>query len=144
MSAPCPACGAVLPADTNCDWVFGAFLEKDYADPGYGAVHVLTVATFMIQHGRYSDEALEHMQPLLRDFLAGRLSQEQMRRQLGKSANQANRPWKVTRPDGAPPLPRIAWSLTIADVARQAVDAESYRAAIKQWARSTLAQLDAH
>lgn len=139
----CPECGAVLPAGANCDWVFGAFLEKDYVDPGYGAVHMLTVATFMIQHGRYSDEALAGMQPLLRDFLAGKLSPEQIRRRLGQSVDQANRAWKVTRPAGAPPPPTIAWSMTIADVDRQAADAETYRAAVRQWARATLDQLDA-
>jgi len=141
MSNPCPHCGASLPAGTTCDEIFGAFLEKDYVDPGYGAVHFLTVGVFMIQHGRYSDEALAWIQPLMRDFLEGKATQEQIRRASQRQVDQSKRDWKVTRPPGAPPAPDIAWTMTIADVARQAHDGPSYQAAIKAWARATLDQL---
>jgi hypothetical protein len=137
----CAECGADLPADTTCEWIFGAFLEKDYVDPGYGAVHFLTVSVFMIQHGRYSDKALAWIQPLMRDFLSEKLTQEQIRRLARPTTDQTNRAWKVTRPADAPAAPRPAWSMTIADVAARAKDAESYRAAVKEWARRTLEQV---
>jgi hypothetical protein len=142
MPDTCPACGAGLPSGTTCDELFGRFLEKDYVDPGYGAVHFLTVGVFMIQHGRYSDEALAWIQPLIRDFLDGKATQEQIRRASQRQVDQSRRAWKVTRRPGAPPAPRLAWTMTIADVARQARDAASYQTAIKAWARATLSQLE--
>lgn len=46
-------------------------------------------------------------------------------------------------PEDAPPLPRIVWSMTIADVAQQMQNAEMYGEQVKQWARATLQQMDA-
>lgn len=54
----CPECGATWLEDSTCQSVFDEFLVLEYSDPAYGEVHFLTVVCFMIQHGRYSDEAL--------------------------------------------------------------------------------------
>ena len=96
MANVCPECGADLPAGTTCDEIFGSFLEKDYVDPGYGAVHFLTVGVFMIQHGRYSEEALAWIQPHIRDFLDGKATQEQIRRASRRQVDQSQRAWKVS------------------------------------------------
>ncbi len=53
------------------------------------------------------------------------------------------RTWKVTRQPDAPPPPIVAWSMTIADVVQNMPDAERYRAHVRQWARTTLRELDA-
>lgn len=41
----------------------------------------------------------------------------------------------------APPLPRVAWSMTIVDVANQFDDAESYCKLIEQWGRTVLKEM---
>ena len=43
----CPECGA---PDNLCQTRFDEFLVLEFTDAGYGAVHHLTVATFMVQH----------------------------------------------------------------------------------------------
>lgn len=47
--------------DESSRWheIFNACLAREYSDPGYGQVHLLTVACYMIQHGRYSDETMK-------------------------------------------------------------------------------------
>jgi hypothetical protein len=58
MPDTCPDCGATWDADRTCQSVFDEFLVLEFADAGYGAMHMLTVACYMIQHGRYSDAGL--------------------------------------------------------------------------------------
>ena len=58
----------------------------------------------------------------------------------------AKRTWKVTRQPGAPFLPKLAWSLTIADVAAGGPDgsfpdAARYRELVTRWARVTLQEM---
>ncbi len=40
-------------------------------------------------------------------------------------------------------MAQIAWSMTIADVARQYHDAASYCALVQQWAQATLREMNA-
>jgi hypothetical protein len=141
MPNVCPECAAILDEDTSCQAIFEAFLVLEYTDPGYGEVHMLTVACFMIQHGRYSDEALVWMAQKLRAYLEEGVSAEQLRQQATKEADQGKRTWKVTRQPDARKLPEIAWSMTIADVAAHYQDAGSYRDLVRQWAWSTLQEM---
>lgn len=144
--ASCPECGAAWPEGQTCQGLFDEFLVWEFQDPEYGAVHFLTVAVFMTQHGRYTDEAQAWIKQKLRENLEEGQPFEQIRRAANREASQANRTWKVVRPPGAPPPPRIAWAMTIVDVARQhelsAFDAAAYRAAVMEWARTTLRQLE--
>jgi hypothetical protein len=139
----CPECGAALPAGQTCEDVFYALQALEAEDPAYYAVHLLSVATYMIQHGRYSDEALAWIQKTMRAFLDGGQTAEQIRRAAQRETQQANRTWHVLRPAGAPPLPKIAWTMTVSDVARRQHDAASYNALVREWARVTLRQLSA-
>ena len=50
-------------------------------------------------------------------------------------------PGKSNRQPGEPALPRIPWSMTIADVASQYQDAASYCALVTEWARATLKEM---
>jgi Family of unknown function (DUF5946) len=143
MSERCPACGAVLSEGSTCHTLFEEFLSLEYTNPAYGQVHFLTVACFMIQHGRYSDEALAGMQSLLRACLEEQLPARQLRLRAAKAMNDATRSWKVTRQADAPPLPQVAWSLTIADVAQSMQNPEQYCELVNQWARATLQQMPA-
>ena len=95
----------------------------------------------MIQHGRYSDEGLTWIEQKLREHLENGVAVEQIRREGGAEADQARRRWKVVRTPDAPPMKKIAWSMTIADVAAQYQNAEQYQELIRQWARVTLQEM---
>lgn len=141
MTNTCPECGASLPDGTTCQTIFDEFLVLEFTDPAYGAVHMLTVACFMIQHGRYSDEALAWIAAQLRASLEQGVPADQIRREAARRVDQTTRTWKVTRRADASALPKIPWSLTIADVATDYRDAASYCALIRAWATRTLAEM---
>ena len=142
----CPECGAVWPRDQTCQSLYDEFLTWEFQDPEYGAVHFLTVATFMTEHGRYTDEAQAWIKQKLRENLEENTPVEQIRRAANRETNQANRTWKVVRSPDAPPPARVAWEMTIVDVARRhdasGLDAGAYREAVMDWARTTLRQLE--
>src|SRR6185369_4158225 len=61
----CPECGAA-----ECEARYHDFLVKEFEDPGYGAVHHLTVATYMLQHSSaLTKEGWLFERNLLREFL---------------------------------------------------------------------------
>jgi hypothetical protein len=140
MSSICPECGARLSEGRTCQSIFDEFLILDFTDPGYGEVHMLNVACYMIQHGKYSQSGLDWIAEKLRLHLEGTPTQK-IRRMAGREVGQGQRDWKVTRRPDEPPQPRIAWSMTIADVQREVRDAESYREQIRRWARLTLQEM---
>jgi hypothetical protein len=137
----CPDCGALHTNDTTCQSIFDEFLVLEFTDPGYGAVHFLTVSCFMIQHRRYSDPGLVWIADKLRLFLEEGVATADIRQMASKEAGNETRTWKVTRRPDEPPLPPIAWSMTIADVANRYTDAASYREQITAWAQVTLREM---
>jgi Family of unknown function (DUF5946) len=143
MSDRCAECRAVLAEESSCQTIFDEFLSLEYTNPAYGQVHFLTVACFMIQHGRYSDAALTWMQSMLRAALDEQLTAQQLRQRAAQGMDDATRSWKVTRQADARPLPHVAWSTTIADVAQSMQDPEKYCDQVKQWAQATLQQMAA-
>lgn len=140
MATTCAECGAVWADDQTCQAVFDEFLIRDFTDPGYGAVHFLTVSTFMLQHGRYSAAGLAWVVPTMRAYLAGDTNVERIRRAAGPALGQGQRTWKVMRAPTDPPQRAVAWDLTLPAVAAQVHDAASYRAAITAWAARAVAQ----
>ncbi|HEY0756861.1 MAG TPA: DUF5946 family protein [Ktedonobacteraceae bacterium] len=143
MSEHCAVCGGLLSQGSTCQAIFEEFLSLEYTDPAYAQVHFLTVACFMIQHERYSDEALSWIQSALRSYLEEQLDARQLRQRAAQSVDDATRTWKVTRQADAPPLPKIAWSMTISAVAQHTQNPEQYCEYITQWARATLQQMPA-
>jgi len=141
MSPQCPDCGAVFEEEDSCQSIFDSFLVLEFTDPAYGEVHLLTVACFMIQHRRYSDAALVWIEQTLRANLEDGVEAGQIRRQAARETGQGRRAWKIIRQPDARPLPPIAWSMTIADVARGYQDAGSYRDLVKRWAAATLKEM---
>jgi hypothetical protein len=141
MKTACSDCGASLTEPDTCQSIFDSFLVLEFSDPAYGAVHFLTVACYMIQHGRYSDAALAWIEKMLRAYLDEGLTSDQLRRQAAQDASQQARAWKVMRQPGERPLPKIAWAMTIADVAARNHAAASYCEAVRKWVRTTLAQM---
>jgi len=141
MPNRCSECGALLSEGRDCQAIFDSFLAREFTDPAYGEVHMLTVACFMIQHGRYSDEGLAWIERKLRAYLEQGVPAAEIRRQAASETGRDGRAWKVTRQPGTPPLPGIAWSMTIADVAPHESDPASYRRAVRQWAATTLREM---
>ena len=149
MSDPnqsCPECGGASYEGRSCQAIFDEFLTWEFEDAGYGAVHFLTVAVFMTQHGRYTDEAQAWITEQLRAHLVRGEPVESIRRRAQRTAAQDERTWKVIRAQASPPAARHAWAMTIADVARAhdaTLAAADYCAAVTAWARATLRQLEA-
>jgi hypothetical protein len=141
MSEKCPLCGAKLSEGVACQSTFDSFLALEYSNPEYGEVHFLTVACFMIQHQRYSDEALRWIEHALRAYLETGIPTGQVVKDMERGADQVNRTWKINRQPGDPALPQVVWSMTIADVARQYHDPQSYRDLIRQWGGITLREM---
>jgi hypothetical protein len=141
ISLVCPECGAQLEDGINCQSIFDSFLALEFSDPEYGKVHFITVACFMIQHGRYSDAALAWIQPALRAYLEEGLPVNELRRYAGAVINSSERSWKVLRAAQDKPLRRVNWRVTIADVAAHTGNAADYCACVRQWGMATLEQM---
>ncbi|MGM0882344.1 MAG: DUF5946 family protein [Bacillota bacterium] len=141
MTEACHTCGAVLPEGSTCQTILDEFLALEFTDPRYGQVHFLTVACFMVQHNGYSDSALVWIQSALRNYLEDGRNTQQIRRKAIKS--MAERSKEIRRTPDAAPLSKVAWSMTIADVAAQMHDAESYCKLIEQRGYTTLQEMTA-
>ncbi len=138
--AVCPLCGAPQTEELSCQKAFDEFLQLEFTDPDYGVVHMLTVASFMIQHQQYSDTALVWIEAQLRAHLAG-TSPEYIRRQAQAQVDSTGRSWKIKRAAGDRALPAIAWSMNIVDVYERCEDAASYCALIRAWAQRVLTEM---
>lgn len=141
MPAICPECGGFNQDGLSCQSIFNNFIALEFADPEYGAVHFLTVACYMIQHGRYSDEGLEWIEKKLRDHLEHGLAVDEIRASASAEADQSVREWKVIRQPNQPSQMKINWSMTINDVAGNYRDAVSYQDLIQKWARPILNEM---
>ncbi len=134
----CPECGA---PDNLCQTRFDEFLVLEFSDPGYGAVHNLTVATFMLQHSsRMSKEGWLYERELLKDFLVKNKSPELIRKQNRDLVDSGKRTFKFKSKDGKPVISKTEWRKTILDV--RAENAEVYCEDITAWARSALEEAE--
>lgn len=103
------------------------------------------VTCFLIQHERYSDEALKWAQTMLQIHLDEQITDEQLLYQLTKGMkSNERRTWRYTRSADALPLPKITWHVTVADVAQNMGDVESYGEQVRRWARCSLEQMSVY
>ena len=130
----CPECGA---SDNLCQTRFDEFLVLEFTDPGYGEVHNLTVATYMLQHSsKLSREGWLYERDLLREFIVEKKSPSLIRQQVKGSVDSGKRTFKFKSKDGKPVISKTAWNRTILDVRTE--NAEVYCEDINAWARSVL------
>lgn len=144
MPEQCAECGALLPEGRTCQEIFDLFTTLKYLNEDSLHVHFLLVSCFMIQHRHYSHEALVQVQSMLRASLERPMTVQQLRQLAAQKMNDHTRTWKMNRSEDDPPFPKIAWRITIIDVAQnsqEGQDVEQYCAQVKQWARSTLEQM---
>jgi hypothetical protein len=134
----CPECGA---SETSCKSRFDEFLALEFSDMGYGAVHNLTVATYMIQHSsKMSLEGWLYERDLLREFIVEKKSPSLIRQQIKDTVDSGKRTFKFKSKDGKPVIKKSTWTKTILDV--RVENAEVYCADVNSWARSVLEEAE--
>ena len=130
----CPECGA---PDNLCQARFDEFLVLEFTDAGYGAVHHLTVATFMVQHSsRMTREGWVYERELLKEFLIENKRPSLVRKQIKDKVDSGKRTFKFKSKTGVPVIDKNTWTKTILDVHTE--NAEVYCEGITSWARSVL------
>ena len=130
----CPECGAV---DNLCRSRFDEFLVLEFSDMGYGEVHNLTVATYMLQHSsKLSLEGWLYERDLLREFIVEKKSPSLVRHQVKDSVDSGKRTFKFKSKDGKPVISKTSWTKTILDVRWE--NAEVYCADVNSWATAVL------
>ena len=135
----CPECGA---PDQLCQTRFDEFLVLEFTDAGYGAVHHLTVAAYMLQHSsKLTREGWLHERELLREFLIENKPPETIRKQIKDNIDSGKRTFKFKSKTGVPVITKSAWTKTILDV--RAENAETYCADVTAWAMATLEDAEA-
>lgn len=138
MTMKCSECGA---PDNLCQTRFDEFLALEFTDPGYGAVHNLTVCTFMVQHSsRMSKEGWRYERDLLREFIVEKKSPSLIRQQVKDSVDSGKRKFTFKSKDGVPVIQKSTWTKTILDV--RAENAKVYCEDINAWARSVLEEAE--
>jgi hypothetical protein len=133
----CPECGAPSDEETTCATHYHACLVKEFSDAGYGAVHHLTVAAYMLQHSsKLSLQGWLETRRLLREFLVEKKPPAEIRRQNKSRADSGKRNWKIAAHDGLAKINRTHWTKTILDVRLE--NAGLYREDVNAWAGAAL------
>ena len=134
----CPECGA---PDNRCQTRFDEYLILEFTDAGYGAVHHLTVAAFMVQHSsKMTREGWLFERDLLRQFLVENKPPARIRKQIKDTVDSGKRTFKFKSRDGLPVITKNTWAKTIVDV--HAENVEAYCEEITAWARSVLEEAE--
>jgi hypothetical protein len=134
----CTECGA---PDHLCQTRFDEFLILEFTDAGYGAVHHLTVATYMVQHSsKMTPEGWRYERDLLREFLVENKTPATIRKQIKDTVDSGKRTFKFKSKTGVPVINKSTWAKTIMDV--RAENAEVYCEDITAWATSVLEEAE--
>lgn len=134
----CPECGA---SDLLCQTRFDEFLVLEFTDPGYGAVHHLTVAAYMVQHSsKLTREGWLFERDLLREFLVENKPPAYIRKQNKDIVDSGKRKFKITSRDGKPVTDKTTWTKMILDV--RAENEDVYCEDITAWAKAVLEEAE--
>ncbi len=131
----CEECGA---PDRECAIHFDECLAREFEDARYGRVHNLTVSSYMLQHSsKLSREGWLYERDLLREFLLGGKSPEEIRKERQAVLDSGNRTFRLKSKDGQPVIPARRWNKTVLDVRMD--DPATYCEDVIAWASATLA-----
>ena len=134
----CPECGA---PNISCKTRFDEFLALEFTDADYGAVHHLTVATYMLQHSsKLTREGWLHMRGLLREFLLENKPPEFIRKQNRDLVDSGKRKFNIASRDGFPVIQKATWGKTILDVRSE--NTEVYCKDVSVWARTVFEEAE--
>jgi hypothetical protein len=135
----CPECGA---PDSACKERFDEFLILEFTDAGYGAVHHLTVAAYMVQHSsKMTREGWLFERELLKQFLVENKPPALVRKENKDMVDSGKRKCKIKSQTGLPVIDKNTWNKTIVEVRTE--NAEVYCQDITAWARSVLEEAEA-
>jgi hypothetical protein len=124
-----------------CQTRFDEFLILEFTDAGYGAVHHLTVAAYMIQHSsKMTREGWLFERNLLREFLIENKPPAYIRKQNKDVVDSGKRKFKIKSKTGLPVIDKKTWKKTIVDVRTE--NADMYCEDIIAWARSVLEEAE--
>jgi hypothetical protein len=113
----------------------------EFTDAGYGAVHHLTVAAYMVQHSsKMTREGWLFERNLLREFLIENKPPAYLRKQNRDVVDSGKRTFKIKSRTGLPVIDKTTWTKTILDVRTE--HAEVYCEEITAWARSVLEEAE--
>jgi hypothetical protein len=130
----CPECGA---PDNACEARYHECLIKEFEDPGYGAVHHLTVAAYMLQHSsKLTKEGWLFERNLLRQFIIEKKPPAFIRKQNRDIVDSGKRTFKIKSKDGLPTISRTQWTKTVLDVRME--NAGVYCEDVTAWAQAVL------
>jgi hypothetical protein len=130
----CSECAA---PDMACETRFNEFLVLEFTETGYGTVHHLTIATYMLQHSsKLTRQGWSLTRKLLREFLVENKSPDTIRKQNKNFIDSGKRIFNITSIDGSRGIRKIIWTKTILDV--HSDNAEIYCREIINWANSAL------
>ncbi len=130
----CTECGA---PDNTCEQHFNECLARDFEDPRYGRVHNFTVSAYMLQHSsKLTREGWLYERDLLREFILGGKSPEQIRGESRDFVDSGKRTFKIKSRTGQPVIPQVRWSKTVLDV--RIDNPADYSEDVLAWASATL------
>lgn len=133
----CAQCGAIYASDETCQQRFEACLALEYDNPlAYGAVHLLSVACYMLQHNLYSREGWLETRALVRLTISQEYTPADIRKMNRDRLDSGVRKWSITKGAKLAEFATIRWSRTIADIRLE--NPEDYVSDVKQWAVSVL------
>lgn len=133
----CAQCGAIYASDETCQQRFEACLALEYENPlAYGAVHLLSVACYMLQHNLYSREGWLETRALVRLTISQEYTPADIRKMNRDRLDSGVRKWSITKGAKLAEFATIRWSRTIADIRLE--NPEDYVSDVKQWAVSVL------
>lgn len=133
-SQRCPMCGALVPDSLeNCQAIFEEVLTREYSDPAFGAVHLLTVDAYALQHSEEHGPRSNafHLMRLCRLLEHGgdpSIGQRPLRK-VGKAFEDQYRHFPNLE------APSHRGSLTVADVYRASTPQEHVES-VRAWACS--------
>ena len=137
MPYACAQCGAIYPSGETCQERFEACLALEYENPAaYGAVHMLTVASYMLQHNLYSRQGWLEAHQIVAQTLHSEITPAEIRNKYQRELDSGRRTWSVTKGEKLKDFAAIHWSCTIADI--QLDNPEQYIDSVKQWAMAVL------
>ena len=135
----CAECGAPLIEGLTCWEQLGMVIAWEHNDTALLREHFLTVATYNIQHpAQFADGVLDGLRHDLREYLAGTITVEAIRRQTSR-AFEGNA--RVLRPAvERVPMLRL-WTTTIADVYLPA-QPQGAAERVRAWGASALCDME--
>lgn len=138
----CKMCGANVPEGFgSCRAVFEAVCAREYSEPGFAAVHLLTVDAYTLQHSEEHGPRSNafHLMRLGRLLERGEDASLGHRppREVGKAFEERYRRFPFLEP------PRDRGELTVVDV-HGVQQPEAYARQVRAWARAVWEAYQAH